>query len=245
VLTIDGNVLSVSLGQLLDGGIDFLQATVLTHGLGAVVGVATSAVPVTLGDGLGVEGDDDGESLSESVHEVTGNPEVVTDGDTQAGTNLELPLAGHNLSVDTSDLHTSVQAGSVVGLNQGTSEDLVDTNTAVVGTLGGRETATGPAEGGTIDGEQGVLLLNAEPGLLGLGLLHDDVSGVAGVGGQRSTIGLIGVAHNEDVVAATERIAEDSAGLQDDLAVVSGGLTSARTIVVPFRELRWVGGQLV
>jgi len=237
VLAIHGNVFGVLLGQLLDGGIDFLQATVLAHGLGAVVGVASSTVPVTLSDGLGVEGNNDAKSLSDSVHEVTGKPEVVTDGDAKARANLELPLTGHDLRIDTSDLHASIQAGSVVGLNEGAAEDLIGANTAVIGTLRGRVASLRPAEGGAIECEKGVLLLKAEPGLLGLGLLHDNVGRMAGVGGQRGSVGFICVADDQDVITTTERVTENCASLQDDLAVVSGGLTSARTVIVPFRQL--------
>lgn len=62
-LTVDGNVLEVLGGKLLAVGLDGVEASLgLAGGLGRVVGVATSAVPVT-GDGLGVKGDLDVEVL--------------------------------------------------------------------------------------------------------------------------------------------------------------------------------------
>ncbi len=101
-------------------------------------------------DGLGVERDDDSELLSESVHNVTGNPHVVSDINTKAGTNLVFPLSRHHFSVDTSDLNASIEASAVVSLNQGSSESFVSTSTAVVGTLGSGETTLGPSERGVI-----------------------------------------------------------------------------------------------
>jgi len=47
-LAVRGDVLRVPLPQLLDRLLDHLVATGLPHRLGAVVGVGTGAVPVTL-----------------------------------------------------------------------------------------------------------------------------------------------------------------------------------------------------
>lgn len=52
---------------------------------------------------------------------------MVSHLDSEAGSNLELPLGRHDFGIDTGDLDTSVQAGSVVGLNGVTGEDLAGT----------------------------------------------------------------------------------------------------------------------
>jgi hypothetical protein len=77
VLTVDGNVLLVAALELLDGGLDVLHATLLSHLLGGEVAVKTSAIPVTW-DGLGVERDLGAELLSNAVEEETSEPELVT-----------------------------------------------------------------------------------------------------------------------------------------------------------------------
>lgn len=126
VLTIDGNVLEMPVGELLDGSFDSLHASGLTHGLCRVVGVATSTVPVT-SKRLRVEGDLDTPLFGDADEQETGHPEVVTHGDTLARADLELPLRGHDLGVDTGNVDTSVHAGAVVGLDQITSKDLAGT----------------------------------------------------------------------------------------------------------------------
>ena len=126
VFSVDGNVLVVPLAQFLDGSLDGLHASGFTHRLGAVVGVAASAIPVTL-EGLGVERDLDAPLLGNTDEEVASHPEVVTHGNALARTNLELPLRGHDLGVDAANVDASVQACAVVGLNQITGKDLAST----------------------------------------------------------------------------------------------------------------------
>lgn len=123
ILSVHGDVLGMPLRQLLDSGLDRLHASRLTHLLGRVVGVAASTVPFAL-EGLGVEGDLDTPLLGDADEEVAGHPEVVTHGDTLARTDLELPLRGHDLGVDTADVDTGVEAGTVVGLDEVTTENL-------------------------------------------------------------------------------------------------------------------------
>ena len=121
VLAVDGDVLVVTLAQLLDRRLNVLHSSGLTHSLGGVVGVASGAVPVTL-ERLGVEGDLDAPRLGNADEQIARHPEVVTHGDTLARADLELPLRGHDLSVDTGDVHAGVEAGAIVGLNEVTSE---------------------------------------------------------------------------------------------------------------------------
>jgi hypothetical protein len=59
----------------------------------------------------------------------------------------------------------------VVGLNDISLDDLASTHTAVVGALGGGEASSGPAVGAVVQVEEGVLLLQTEPGVaLGVAL---------------------------------------------------------------------------
>jgi hypothetical protein len=67
----------------------------------------------------------------------------------------------------------SVEAGPVVGLHNVPAVDLAGAHAAVVGALRPGEPVLGPPKGMTVLGEEGVLLLNTEPGLEVLGLGHD------------------------------------------------------------------------
>lgn len=113
VLAVDGDVLEMALLELLDGVLNGGETLAGgTHELGRVVGVATSTVPVTL-EGLGVERGLDTPLLTDAEKKETGHPEVVSELDTLARTNLELPLGGHDLGVDTRDLDTSVETSTL------------------------------------------------------------------------------------------------------------------------------------
>lgn len=126
VFTIDGDVLVVTLRELLDRLVNVLPSSWLTHRECAVVGVGTSTVPITL-KRLRVEGNLNAPLLGNANQEVTCNPEMVTHGDSFAGTNLELPLCGHDLCIDTADVHASVETSTVVGLDEIPSKDLSST----------------------------------------------------------------------------------------------------------------------
>jgi len=162
---------------------------------------------------------------------------VVTHGDAFTGTNLELPLRGHDLGVDTRDVDARVEAGTVMSLDEITGEDLAGASTAVIGTLRARETTLGPAEGVAIDVEESVLLLETEPGDVLLGLLHDLSGMVTEVGPVGGTVVVVGLSEDKDVVATTERILEDSGRTEVDIGVMSGGLVGGRAIEVPDPEL--------
>ena len=96
--------------------------------------------------GLGVHGDHDTEVLSNTVEEEAAHPEVISHLDALAGSNLELPLGGHDLGVGAGDVDAGVHAGAVVRLHDVTTVDLVGTHTAVVGALGSGEAVLGPSE---------------------------------------------------------------------------------------------------
>ena len=126
VLAVDRDVLVVPLGQLLDRALDRLDAARLAHLLRGVVGVRARAVPVAR-ERLGVEGHLDAPLLRDTDEQVARHPEVVAHRDALARADLELPLGGHDLGVDTRDVDTSVEAGTIVGLNQVAGENLSGT----------------------------------------------------------------------------------------------------------------------
>mmetsp|Transcript_21456 Transcript_21456/g.54623 ORF Transcript_21456/g.54623 Transcript_21456/m.54623 type:complete len:350 (-) Transcript_21456:230-1279(-) len=255
-LAVRGNVHGVALAQLLalllDGGPADAGGA---GGLGGEVRVAAGAVPVAR-DGLGVKGALHLEHLAHTVHDVARHPQVVAHADALAGAHLVLPLRGQHLAVHAADVDASEQAAAVVHLGDVAADGHAGAGGAVVGALGCGVAALGPAQrplGGSV--EQRVLLLNAKPGLLGLGLLHHLGAGGARVGGDglqgrhgaigQHAGGLVRVAHDEDVVTATEGILEDGAGNQVHLGVVAGGLAGGGAVIVPHRQVLWLGRQLV
>lgn len=123
VLSINSDVLIMTLGKLFDSGLDVLHASGFTHGLGGIIGVATSTIPVTL-ERLGVEGYLDPPLLGDTNEEIAGHPEVVTHRNTFARTDLEFPLSRHNFSIDTTDVNARIEAGTIVSFNEVTSKDL-------------------------------------------------------------------------------------------------------------------------
>jgi hypothetical protein len=198
--------------------------------------VETGSVPVTL-DGLRVEGDANTELFSDAVEEEARKPKLIAHLNTVARANLVLPLRRHDLSVDTGDLDTGVQASTVVSLDDVTAVDLAGTDTAIVRTLGTGETALGPSIRPAISTEEGVFLLKTEPEFL-LGVnLHQTGSLVAIVVLVGGSIGVPGLAEHEDVVALTEGIGVESNRAEVYIGVVTGGLTGRGAVEVPLGEL--------
>lgn len=187
------------------------------------VGVGTSAVPLTSSEWLRMETDDDTKVLSDPCKKETGKGEVITHVDTGARTNLVLPLRRHNLSVDSGDIYTSVETCTVVGLDQVTGKDLAGTDTTVVRTLWGRETAFRPAVRGAISVKKSVLLFDTEPRILVLGKVHGFLGVMTVVGLVRGTVAVVALSDNKDVVALAERIPEESGWAEVDVAVVARG----------------------
>jgi len=237
VLAIHFDVLQVPLGEFLDVLVDGLD-TALGPGLvGRVVGVATGTVPLSLGQGLGVERGGDTPLLTDPQQEEPSHPEVVTHLDTLAGSDLELPLSGHDLGVDTRDLDPSVKTSAVVSLDEITGKDLAGSDSAVVRTLRGGEPTLGPTVRLTIRVEQGVLLLETEPGLVLLGQVHVLLAQVPVVVGGGGTVGEVTSTEDQDVVSSTERIREDGTGPQKDVGIMTGSLLGGRSIEVPLLQL--------
>ena len=124
VLAVDGDVVHVLLRELLDTLFDGLNTALLAHCLGGEVRVAPCTVPVALREWLGMERYLNAPLFGYADEEEAGHPEVVTHRNALAGAYLELPLRRHDLSIDTGYINTGVEACTVVGFNQITSEDL-------------------------------------------------------------------------------------------------------------------------
>ena len=88
--------------------------------------MATRAVPIW--EELGGEGDVDVVVLGNSSKNVSSHPKVVTDGDTLAWSDLELPLSWHNLGVGTGAVDSGGEAGSVVLVGDDSTEAGVGTD---------------------------------------------------------------------------------------------------------------------
>jgi hypothetical protein len=117
VLAVDGNMVHVLLGKLLNGIFYGLDTAFLTHGLGGVVRVASSTVPVALLEWLGVERYLDTPFFGYTNKEEAGHPKMITHRDTLAGAHLELPLRGHDLGINTRDINPGVEACAIVGFD--------------------------------------------------------------------------------------------------------------------------------
>lgn len=136
---------------------------------------------------------------------------------TLAGSDLEFPLSWHNFCVDTSNLDTSVQTRLVMSLNDISAVDPAGTNTTVIRSLRGGETLLGPAVRPTIETEEGVFLLKTKPWLVLSICFHQPGAVMTVVEFVGGPIVVPALAENENVVATTERIGEDSDGTEIDV----------------------------
>ena len=114
---------------------------------------------------------------------------------------------------------------------------LVCPDAAVVGSLGSGEAALGPAKGVLVLVQDGVLLLDAEPRVLVLGLLHDLVALLALVGLGGRLVVLEGLAEDELVVAAAEGVGVHGDRREVRVRVLTLGLARRGAVVVPDGKL--------
>lgn len=235
VVSVTLDVLNVSLTQLLDGCDDVLDTALSSHLLGGDVRVGTCAVPVSV-QWLCGEGNHDAELLGDSDEEESCEPHLVGCVNTGRWSDLEFPLGGHDLGVDARDRDLAVKARLVVCLDKITSKDFTGADTAIVWSLWRGETASGPAVWSSLFVHEGVLLLDTEPGLMGLVLLGK-------LGGLVSVIELVGSSvilptfgHDDDVIPTTERVLPELDGSEEDVGVIALGLTCGGTVKVPFFE---------
>lgn len=99
----------------------------------------------------------------------------------------------------------------------------------------GRNFETYPAKWPVVEVEEGVLLLETEPGLVGGMLLHQLGGFMSVVEFVRCAIGHPALGEDKNIVTAlgAERVGVDSDGLQVDVAVVTRGLAGGGTVEVP------------
>jgi hypothetical protein len=83
--------------------------------------------------------------LRSSSKKISGHPEVITDINTLARSNLKLKLSRHGLKVNTRDFNSCIQASFVVSIHNGSAISNVSTNRAVKCSLSSRETIVWPA----------------------------------------------------------------------------------------------------
>ena len=117
VVSVQADVKLVLRSHSLEESLNVVHATNLSHGPSGEVGVAASSVPVL--EQLGLKGDGDAKVFSDSAEEVSGYPDLIADLNTKARTNLELPLAWHDLTVSSRYLDASEEASLVVGIDDG------------------------------------------------------------------------------------------------------------------------------
>jgi len=236
VLSVDRNVLLVATLKLLDSSLNMLHATFLAHLLGGEVAVKTSSVPITW-DWLRVERDLGTELFSDTVEKETGQPEVVTQLNTLAGTNLELPLSWHDFRVGSRNFNTSEQASLEVSLDDISAINLSSTNTTVVWALGAWETVGGPSIWSVGHIEESVFLLKTEPWFVLCVCLHQLSSFVAVVELVGGSVRVPALSDNQDVGGTTEWVGEDSNRSEVNIGVVAWGLAGRASIEVPLREI--------
>ena len=227
---------SALVAELLARLFDHLVAALLAHGLGAVVGVAAGAVPVALGR-LGVERDVHAVVLGDACKQPAGHVQVVARLDQTGRSNLELPLAGHDLGVDARDLQARRDARVHVLLDDGATDSLGRADAAVVRTLGRGLTLLAEAVG-TAALEQGVLLLETEPGLLALELLLGLHGGSARVGLVGRAIGVVDLGEHQQVLAAADWVRAAEHRLEHAVGRVALGLVRGGAVEAPLGELR-------
>jgi hypothetical protein len=125
-----------------------------------------------------------------------------------------------------------------VGLSEVATVDGLRANSAVEGTLGGRVTTSGPAKDVAIVTEHGVLLLETEKASLSTDLVVDDrFEHVTGVGSVRGTSRVHNLAHDQDIVSATDGIGADKDRVEDAIRVFALSLAGRRTIERPLGEV--------
>src|ERR1700683_926094 len=181
---------------------------------------------------LGLESGVHVELLGDAEEQPARRPELVADEGRREDPDLELPLAHHHLGVGALNAEASLHARRGVALDYGAAGHLVPADAAVVRPLRRGEPGLGPPQGPAVL-EEGVLLLNAEPRLIGGVLLGYLDACPAGVGGMWRHVGQQHLAHDELVVLAPQRVGADEHGLKHAVRVAPLGLVGARAVEAP------------
>jgi hypothetical protein len=124
-----------------------------------------------------------------------------------------------------------------VGFDDVSAEDLACSYTAVVRTLGTRETINGPAIRPVGHIEECVFLLKTEPGLMLLVCLHELGGLVTVVELVWGSIRIPAFTQDQNIRSAAKRVGENSNRSKVDIRVVAWGLSSGGTIEIPFWEI--------
>jgi len=164
---------------------------------------------------------------------------VVATFDTFGNTNLIFPLSGGNFSINSCDLKSGIDHGSIGGVHNVSTEGIGSSNTTVVLTLGFGEPLFGPAIGtgvvtSVLLGEE-ELLFDSEPRVLIFGFFHHLVDKEAEVVSGRGYLVVdVGLTEGKEGVAVlSERVFDHADGLKPDLGISSNGLETRRTVVGP------------
>ena len=211
VFSVEGDHIRMGLGEFFQLGVDSSHVGIISSFSGGVVSVASGSIPVAL-DRLGVNTDFNAEGFRDTVEEVSSHPEVVAAFNSFAGSDLELPLSGHNLAVGTVDLNTGIEAGFVMSFHDISALVESGADGAVVRSLGLGVVTQGPAEGpgqSCSDGGQNrVLLLNSEPRVVLAQIREDFGREMSEIGHCGLAINMVGLAKHDFIGGASEGVVE-------------------------------------
>ena len=244
VVTIETDVEVVFGSEFFHHVIDVVHSFgAFSHCCGGEVGVAARSVPVW--EQFGCEGDVDVVIFSDAAENITRHPKVVSNGNTGAWSNLELPLTWHNLGISSGNVNSSGEACTVVGVGDDSTKAHVSSNRAVVWALRSWVAVRWPSKwplcelvGGS---KECKFLLDSKPWFFfdSLWMAENLISEVSevGVGWNQLLAGSVFphecVAHHKDVVTSTEWVREVGYWSHDNFRIFSGGLVAAGTIVIP------------
>ncbi|KAG6557545.1 hypothetical protein Mapa_000819 [Marchantia paleacea] len=234
-LAIGSNMRLVSLFQLLNRVLDHPEASFLPHALGAEVGVTSCTIPISF-NRFGVQREYYSSNLCNPLKNITSRPKLISSGNSQSWPYLKLPLPGHDLPVDATDLNSCIQTGLVMSIDNITAPGLVYSYTAIVWSLRPWVAANGPTQR-PLDFllQQCIFLLEAIPWLF---FTHFDLGkdfsrSSTFVGWNRLPLWSVAVADHQNVVTPSKWISEDCLRVENDFAVLAWRLACAGSIIVP------------
>lgn len=228
-VTVDSDVSLDVLAELVTDSGEDLSLTGISHGAVGEVGVHSGTVPVTW-DWLGGQVHCDVVLLTETHHEVTRDPDLVTGSLGALVENLVLPGAEHDLSIGALDVETGIDADVQMFVHDVSSRDSSGADTAVVGSLWSWEELTGwPSDwvaSGVVD--EDVLLFETEPEVV---VVIIDLR--AGVGSVWGTIWVHDFAHDHEGVSSAWIVA-DVDWDEETVGAVSWSLLGGGAVEAPF-----------
>merc|ERR1711894_422331 len=107
----------------------------LTHGKSREISVGTSTIPISR-HWFRIHRNNNSKIFGRTMQQKSAHPQIVTHGNTFAGSNLELPLGGHHLSICARNIDTRIQTGSVMGFDDISTVNLISSHSAIVWALG-------------------------------------------------------------------------------------------------------------